>query len=102
MQIDSDSEEEGDFTFEKEQTKVVKWFEISNKNGNSLCFDTFDLFGEWKNDAPNKWKQKYRSNYKTRDSVGKKIATSITYSCSSHIECQNEVRLLQLVYILIT
>ena len=46
IQINSDSEEESDFTFEKEQTKVVKWFKISNKNGNSLCFDIFDVFEE--------------------------------------------------------
>ncbi len=51
--------------------KIIKWYEILTDNGDLLCFDTFDLFGEWKNDAPNKWKQKYRSNYKTRDSMGK-------------------------------
>lgn len=94
MRIDSDSEEEGDCTFGEEQMKVIKWFEILTDNGDSLCFDTFDLFEEWKNNELNKWKQKYRSNYKTRDSVGKHIATSITYSCSSHIKCQNEVTLL--------
>ena len=72
------------------------WNPVKDKmTGEPLCFDSNELFLQWKKEASEVlWKQKHRSNATLGDS---KIATSITYKCNSHADCAVEVRVYSLL-----